>query len=90
MRPSFEIIVFSTARASQKYARRPHEVKMLHEINKNLTKLTEKTLTKSGHGDTEDQATNVGRKSNKENEKHKSVKNQVKSNKECQLLGFVC
>ncbi|KAL1501309.1 hypothetical protein ABEB36_006653 [Hypothenemus hampei] len=41
--------------ASQKYVRRPQEVKMLHEINKNLTKLTEKTfekqMNKSGNGD---------------------------------------
>ncbi|KAH1011447.1 centromere protein J [Dendroctonus ponderosae] len=74
--------------ASQKYTRRPHEVKMLHEINKNLSKLTEKTLTKplnkSGHGDIEDQEINVDRKhdningqSNKENEKVvKNINNQ--------------
>jgi len=44
--------------ASQKFSRRPQEVKMLHEINKNLTMLAEKTLKKqldkSGHGDMED------------------------------------
>ncbi|XP_066144324.1 centromere protein J isoform X2 [Euwallacea fornicatus] len=42
---------------SQKYARRPQEVKMLHKINKNLSKLTEETLkkqtNKSGNGNME-------------------------------------
>lgn len=32
--------------ANQKFMRRPQEVKMLHEINKNLSKLTEETLKK--------------------------------------------
>ncbi|XP_050315958.1 cingulin-like protein 1 isoform X1 [Anthonomus grandis grandis] len=33
----------------QKFARRPQEVKMLHEINKNLSKLTEETFKKQSN-----------------------------------------
>jgi len=40
--------------ANQKFMRRPQEVKMLHEINKNLSKLTEETFKKISGNDSQE------------------------------------
>ncbi|XP_076254760.1 spindle assembly abnormal 4 isoform X2 [Rhynchophorus ferrugineus] len=80
---------------NQKYMRRPTEVKMLQEINKNLTKLTEETfknkLNKSdrgdgheGHAQKKGKDQNCSDWDNKENKSFKNKETERKSSTKCQ------
>ncbi|CAG9772187.1 unnamed protein product [Ceutorhynchus assimilis] len=80
--------------ANQKYSRRPQEVKMLHEINKNLSKLAEETLksqvnkSKNNNDEKEDikseqrnsQHLIIGGEGDKENNKNKKNVDNDKEN----------